>query len=242
MQYPEAALPRTPTGKRPFAQLQNQNQAESMSPVQQSPQRVCLTNYSPKPSSAHSAKFILDTPPAKKKMVEPKKERTKTEAKAKDDKKKPNRHEKKRPKEVESDKSQTRIFSYFSPPQTKVKKQPEIPSEFSPVKNSRLKVMKQAIDIKSPTWDSPVSMVRRTSSETWDDSQDDEISESPELGHVNVSKATNIARSPVKNSTPIRKYSKEEDVEICRLFPDPGKYFIILNRSRLTLLSSLIVF
>jgi hypothetical protein len=216
LQFPEAALPRTPTGKRPFAQLQNQNQAELLSPVQHSPQRVSLTYHSPKHSSAHSSNFVLDTPPAKKKFVEPKKERSKTDAK--DDKKKYKKQDKKPSKEAESGKSQTSIYKFFSPPQTKEKRQPEIPSEFSPVKKPMSKVMKQAIDIKSPTWDSPVTVVRKTSTDTWDESQDEESSVLG--GHVEV------ARSPVKDSTPIRKYSKEEDMEICRLFPDPGKCFI----------------
>jgi hypothetical protein len=217
-QSSDAALPRTPTGKRPFAQLQNQNQAELLSPLPQSPQRVTLTNHSPKHSSGHSSKFNLDTPPAKKKMAEKKKERTKTEAK--DEKKKSKRVDNKRSKETESDKSQTKIMNFFSPP-SKKKKLPEIPCEFSPVKNPVVKVMKQAIDIKSPTWDSPMPLVRKTSTETWDESQDEET---PEIvGIVDTSKAVNLARSPVKHSTPMRNHCKEEDIEISRLFPDPGK-------------------
>jgi hypothetical protein len=189
---------------------------------------VSLANHSPKHSSGQSSKFNLDTPPAKKKMAEKKKERTKTEAK--DEKKKYKRIENKRSKETESDKNQTSLLNYFSPPPKKEKKLQEIPCEFSPVKKPILKVMKQAIDIKSPpTWDSPMSVVKKTSTETWDDSQDEE---SPELvGIVETSRAVNLARSPVKQSTPIRRHAKEEDVEICRLFPDPSKYVHLVTHN-----------
>jgi hypothetical protein len=106
-------------------------------------------------------------------------------------------------------------------PTSQKKKLPEIPCEFSPVKKPLVKVMKQAIDIKSPTWDSPMPLVRKTSSETWDESQDEET---PEIvGIVDTSRAVNLARSPVKQSTPMRNHCKEEDIEISRLFPDPGK-------------------
>lgn len=202
-----------------------------MSPLKQSPQKVSRATHSPMHSSAHSSKFTLDTPPAKKRMVEPKKERSKTDAK--DEKKPSKRHEKKQSKEALNDKSQTRInqFFVFSPPPTKVKKE-VIPNECSPVKKTTYRRIQHDMDVSSPstsaTWDSPLSVVRRPKPDPWDDLVDEE--ESPpapesqcEVSPSDYSKHINIARSPVKQSTPIRRHYKEEDVEILRLFPDPGK-------------------
>lgn len=229
-QHPDAALPRTPTGKQPLAQLQNKNQA-NMSPLKQSPQKVSRAIHSPVHSSAHSSTLILDTPPAKRRMVEHKKERSKTDAK--DEKKPSKRHEKKQSKEAVNDKSQTRInqFFVFSPPQSKEKKE-VIPNECSPVKKTTYKRIQHEVDVSSPstsaTWDSPLCAIPRIKPDAWEDSVDEEESP-PELDSQcdvspsDYSKHISIARSPVKLSTPIRRHCKEEDVEILRLFPDPGK-------------------
>jgi len=209
--------------------MQLQNQIDSPFP---SPQKVDLDCRSELISSPIDAHFILEDPPARKKAKESKKEKVKLELKkdkvkleSKGDKKKSKiaKEDKKSQKSAVGDKGQQKISKWLSPPQSKVNKEPEIISnECSPLKKVKLNGELKKTLFDSPQWDTPMRIPLKPQQNHWEEVEGESPKE--EDATVDVSKATNLLRSPIKPSTPIRNYSMSEEVEIPKMFPDPGKF------------------